>query len=138
MTDLSRRFLVVAVGCAMTGMAAGIAMAASHDFVLMPAHAHLNLLGWVTMALYGLYYRGDPIAAASRMALVQFWCATVGVALMVGALAAYLSGQSAAEPLIGVGSVLVVVAMALFGAVIFRSSKISPALTRSTAQRSSS
>ena len=23
---------------------------------MMPAHAHLNLLGWVTMALYGTFY----------------------------------------------------------------------------------
>ena len=41
--------------------ALGIAMAMRQDFTLAPAHAHLNLLGWVSMALYGLYYRGAAV-----------------------------------------------------------------------------
>ena len=46
-------FLVAALS-ALGGMALGISMGITQDFTLSPAHAHLNLLGWVTMALYGL------------------------------------------------------------------------------------
>jgi hypothetical protein len=42
---------------ALIGMGLGIAMGISQDFSLTPVHAHLNLLGWVSMLLYGLYYR---------------------------------------------------------------------------------
>jgi len=38
-------------------MAWGIFMAASRDHSSMPAHAHLNLLGWVSLFLFGIYYR---------------------------------------------------------------------------------
>ena len=54
MSELPLRFLLVAVVAAMFGMGGGIFMAITHDFTLAPAHAHLNLLGWVSMALYGL------------------------------------------------------------------------------------
>jgi hypothetical protein len=40
-------------------MSGGILMAIAQDFTLAPAHAHLNLLGWVTMALYGLFVTGQ-------------------------------------------------------------------------------
>ena len=36
----------------------GIWMGMHEDFTLAPVHAHINLLGWVTLALYGLYHRG--------------------------------------------------------------------------------
>ena len=39
------------------GMIFGSQMAASDDFTFAPAHAHLNLVGWVTMALFGIYTR---------------------------------------------------------------------------------
>jgi hypothetical protein len=33
------------------GISMGIAMGASQNFTLRPVHAHVNLLGWTTMAL---------------------------------------------------------------------------------------
>lgn len=54
MSELPFRFLLIAVAVALVGMCGGIFMAATQDFTLAPAHAHLNLLGWVTLALYGL------------------------------------------------------------------------------------
>jgi hypothetical protein len=37
-------------------------MAASRDHSSTPAHAHLNLLGWVSLFLFGIYYRMHPTA----------------------------------------------------------------------------
>ena len=62
MIDLPQRFLLLAVAVGTTGMAMGIVMAVGHDFTLAPAHAHLNLLGWVSLSLYGLFYRAYPDA----------------------------------------------------------------------------
>ena len=45
---------------ALAGIGMGIGMAASHDHSLMPVHAHLNLLGWVSLFLFGIYYKLNP------------------------------------------------------------------------------
>jgi hypothetical protein len=55
-------------------------MGIKQDFALAPAHAHLNLLGFVALFLAALYYRAVPEAAASLLAKVQ------GVLAMVGAV----------------------------------------------------
>ena len=56
----------ISVSVGLLGMAFGIVMGIRQDFALAPAHAHLNLLGFVTMFLSALYYRAFPKAAASR------------------------------------------------------------------------
>jgi len=121
MPMLPYRFLLVAVCAALCGMAAGIFMAAVGDFTLAPAHAHLNLLGWVSMALYGLFYRAVPEASAGWLPQAHFWVATAGLVVMVPALGWLLLGHPGIEPVIGVGSLLTVAAMGMFGAVVLRS-----------------
>jgi len=38
------------------GVAMGLHMGISQNHSAMPAHAHINLLGWVTCALFAGYY----------------------------------------------------------------------------------
>lgn len=106
--------IAVAAVAALCGMSLGIFMATRQDFTLAPAHAHLNLLGWVSMALYGLWYRGAE-AVRPRLAWTQAIVATVGFVSMSGALALMLStGDPGYEGLIGVGAIFTVTGMALF------------------------
>ncbi|WSH31117.1 hypothetical protein U8P75_36830 (plasmid) [Rhizobium beringeri] len=63
MRDIAFIFFLAAVVCVTSGMVWGIQMAISEDHLLAPAHAHLNLVGWTTLALFGLYYRLTPTAA---------------------------------------------------------------------------
>ena len=65
-------FLVLAALCLIVGVSMGIAMGIAHDFQFAPVHAHLNLLGWTSLALFGLTYKAYPTLAESRLALVNF------------------------------------------------------------------
>jgi len=80
------------------GVALGIGMGATENFTLRPVHAHLNLLGWATVALAGLVYAVFPAAAASRLARIHFWLHNVSVPVMMSALAALLLGHPQAIP----------------------------------------
>ena len=64
-------FLVLATLCLIVGVSMGIVMGILHDFQLAPVHAHLNLLGWASLALFGLSYKSYPALARSRLALVE-------------------------------------------------------------------
>jgi hypothetical protein len=133
MPTLPFRFLLVAVCAALCGMAAGIFMAAAGDFTLAPAHAHLNLLGWVSMALYGLFYHAVPEAAVGWLPRAHFWVATAGLVIIVPALGWLLLGHPGIEPVIGVGSLLTVAAMGMFGAVVLRSRQRATSVRRAAA-----
>ena len=63
MTPIDIRLLRAAALYAQVGMALGLYMGVSGDHSLFPAHAHINVLGWVTLALYGIVYRIYPDVA---------------------------------------------------------------------------
>ncbi len=116
-SSLSFRLAVLFV---VIGMAMGIGMAASQDHSLMPAHAHLNLLGWVSLFLFGIYYERRPALDASRLAKVQVGLWSVGTVLLTIAVSAIHLGYNAADPLAGAASLLVLGAMVLFGYFVFK------------------
>jgi hypothetical protein len=106
-------FIAAAVA-ALCGISLGIFMGMREDFTLAPVHAHINLLGWVTLAIYGLYHRGVQ-RGPNRLAWLQVGCGAAAVPTMTVGLAAYLqTGSTTLAPLISIGSLLAVTGMALF------------------------
>lgn len=61
-------FILLSVMCLIVGLGMGIVMGAAHDFSLTPVHAHLNLLGWTSLALFGLIYKSYPALQGSWLA----------------------------------------------------------------------
>jgi hypothetical protein len=118
---ISVLLLRVSVVLALVGMAWGIQMGISQDFVLAPAHAHLNLLGFVALFLSGLYYHGVPEAAASMLAKWHAWTAVLGAVLFPIGIAAVRLGGS--EFVVVIGAITVFIGTALFTAVVFRYGK---------------
>ena len=111
----------ISVSVALLGMAFGIFMGIRQDFALAPAHAHLNLLGFVTMFLSALYYRAFPAAAASRLARYQAVIGVVGAVLFpVGIASVLLGGHDRFEPLVVAGALNVFAGMVLFAVIVFR------------------
>ena len=64
---ISSLLLRVSAVLLLCGMVFGITMGIRQDFTLAPAHAHLNLIGFVLMFLAGLYYRVVPAASAGLL-----------------------------------------------------------------------
>jgi hypothetical protein len=103
---VARRCLQMALVYLLIGVSLGIFMGVTQDFALRPVHAHLNLLGWTTLALAGLIYGVFPALAASRLAAVQFWLHNLALPVMMGALAWLLTGHPGAGPLLGVSEII--------------------------------
>lgn len=80
MRDSAFVFFLAAVLCVTGGMIWGLQMAASETHSMVGAHAHLNLVGWTTMAPFAVYYRLTPQAARSWRPRIHAMTATVGVA----------------------------------------------------------
>jgi len=117
---MANRFLKVAVVYFLLGNLLGMFMGISEDHTLIPVHAHINLLGWVSLALAGIVYRLFPTAAKSRLAPVHFWLYNIGLPIMMVAIAIELNGHPAVKPAIGIGAMLVIAAVVLFAVNVFR------------------
>jgi|SRR6185312_15070231 peptidoglycan/LPS O-acetylase OafA/YrhL len=104
----------------LVGMIWGIQMAITQDHSAFPAHAHLNLLGWVSLFLFGIYYRLHPLLDRSRAALIQVWAWIVGTVILATGVGLVHTGHESGDPIAAVGSLVVLAAMLMFGWLLFR------------------
>ncbi len=81
MPRVSSAFFTVAALCGLAGMVWGSYMGTTHDHALMPAHAHLNLLGWVTLSIMGGFY-ALPGARPGVLAWVNLVLSALGAIVM--------------------------------------------------------
>lgn len=94
MPRISYAFFTLAVLCAISGMLLGLRMGATEDFALQPVHAHLNLLGWASLALMGGFYALDR-GAPRKLAWVNFALSGTGGVLLPLGVALVVTGHTA-------------------------------------------
>jgi hypothetical protein len=98
-------------------------MGIRQEFSLAPAHAHLNLLGFVALFLAALYYRVVPQAAATLLAKLHAVTAIVGAIVFPLGIAGVLTyGHERFEPVVVAGALIVFSSMAQFAFIVFRTS----------------
>jgi len=95
-------FITAALLCLLVGESFGIWMSQDQQrFVLAPAHAHLNLTGWVTLCLYGLVHNAFPVLAKTRLAIYQCVIAILGPVVMGPGILMVLQGGPETGAMIG-------------------------------------
>lgn len=72
MNRLDLKFLLLGAIMLTVGVALGVVMGIRHDFALAPVHAHINLVGWTSLSLFGIVYKLYPEMARSRLAALHF------------------------------------------------------------------
>jgi hypothetical protein len=121
MPRVSAAFFAMGVVYLLLGMMWGMHMGESEDFTMMPAHAHLNLLGWVTMAIYGTFYALTHASLSPKLAWTNFALAAGGVLVMIPSLALYLGGHDAKFiPGLVAGEILTVLSLLVFAVSVYR------------------
>jgi peptidoglycan/LPS O-acetylase OafA/YrhL len=97
--DKGRTLLLrISVVLALIGMFMDIAMGVRQNFALAPAHAHLNLLGFLMLFMAGLYYRIVPQAAEGLPGRLYAALAVIGaIAFPTGIAAVELGGRIASR-----------------------------------------
>lgn len=121
LTTYVRGFIRASLVWLAIGILIGVAMAfwpAGH-IVYRPAHAHANLLGFVSMFIFGVSYHvlprfvGRPLPS-ERMATWHLWIANFGLALLVSAWLAGPTWTEAGRLLLIAGAFFSVLGAALF------------------------
>jgi cbb3-type cytochrome oxidase subunit 1 len=94
MTGISLKFVILAALSLVIGVSLGIYMGIAHDFLLVPVHAHLNLVGWASLALFGIVYHLMPQMAERRIAKLHFLLAAPSAILLPAGIAMSVLGHS--------------------------------------------
>lgn len=118
MRGIAFYFFCTGILSVLIGMLWGIQMSATHDHRFAPAHAHLNLLGWVTMSIFAFYYHLVPAAAEGLLPKVHFTAALAGLVLLTPGIVMAVAERG--EGLAKAGSLLTLASMGMFLAVVLR------------------
>jgi cbb3-type cytochrome oxidase subunit 1 len=85
-----RAFIRASLAWFTGGILLGLAIAIHPDWVIYrPAHAHMNVVGFLTMMVFGVGYQLLPrlfgfALHSPALAVAHFWMANVGLAALVG------------------------------------------------------
>lgn len=118
--SVSNTFLRFGVLALMVGVGLGMWMGANENFTLRPIHAHINLIGWASMMLYGLVYRAFPGSEAGWAPKAHLGLAILGFLLMMPSLALMLLGNPVLLPALLAGEIMTFVSIVLFAVILFR------------------
>lgn len=126
MLNYSKWFMRLAAIYALIGAVIGSDLAGRQDYSLKPVHAHILVVGWLTLFAYGLFYYifKDKISMI-RTASLHVWTSMIGGGLLpLGMLLYYkFRGTATLISFILPASVLLV-GMALFVVLLFMDKKL--------------
>lgn len=111
------RFGVLALIC---GICLGIYMGHSEVFTLRSVHAHINLIGWASMMIFGFFYRLFPDAQSGALPKAHLWLSILGFLLMIPGLALLLLGNPVLLPALLAGQGLFAISVLLFTVILFK------------------
>jgi hypothetical protein len=99
------------------GMLFGMWMGIQNDFQYAAAHAHWNLVGFVTSSIYGLTHRAYPRLADSRLTWIQCGLHVLGVLIFAPGIIIAVAYEQHTAAIVGAN--ILVLAAILFMFIYF-------------------
>ena len=96
------------------GMLFGMWMGINQDFQYAAAHAHWNLVGFATSAIYGLTHRAYPKLAESRLTWIQCALHVVGVLIFAPGIVIAVATENHVAAIIGANVLVLAALMFMF------------------------
>lgn len=112
---MGKAFIKVASVYLLMGISFGVYMGLSENFEYGHTHAHLNLLGWATMGIFGLIYCVFPEAGSSKLGKTHFWLYNIGAPFLLAGMFLFADGPDGTALILAIIGGLIV----LIGTIVF-------------------
>jgi hypothetical protein len=116
---LAYRLIKISVIYLIIGLGFGIYMGMKTDFSLKSVHAHINLIGWLSLAMTGVIYLQKQSLLKSKLAQVHFWLHNLGLPLLLVGQALMILGYYKFLPMPIIGSFLIFIGLGSFALNLF-------------------
>lgn len=112
MKNIDRWFILIGLLYGIFGFSFGIWVGINQRFEQAHLHAHINLIGFASMVLFGLLYRAFPALATSKLAAPHFIIYNLGAIVFLAGIPLAQGGHTIA--LAAGGSLTVLAGMLIF------------------------
>src|SRR5690625_7790172 len=89
---MGRMLMKISVVYFLVGIAFGLYMSIFHVFNLATVHVHMNLLGWMSLAIAGIFNHLYPNLAKTAAAKIHFCLHNSCLRIMMSGIAAVIEG----------------------------------------------
>lgn len=118
---MGKYFITVSSIYLLLGLFIGYLMGVTNLFQYTSLHVHVNLVGWVTSALFGIVYTIYKSPYYKKVVNFHFWLHMIGVPLLMLGMYFIIVGMEAiGGPLSGLGGALVIAGAGLFSFYCFK------------------
>ena len=116
MGEHGKTLLKISVVYFMIGISFGLYMSVTHAFNMATVHVHVNLLGWMSLALVGIFYHLYPSLEKTSLAKFHFWLHNIGLPVMMISIAMAIQGVGEYFfPLATLGGIVTLLGIFCFG-----------------------
>ena len=123
MHGIGKWFFLTAIAYGLLGMLLGLHMGVSKDHGQMPTHAHIMVIGWVSFAIFGMFYSGFGAHVPKVLSYLHFIAAELSFAGMAASLWLVYSGETQYEPVLAITSIAYAASFVLFAITALFSSR---------------
>jgi len=125
MTKYSKWLIRIAAVYALIGSLLGSDIAGRKDYAMVPGHAHILVVGWLTLFAYGIFYYVFKEVSMKRTAILQAWTSLIGGGLMPLSMLVYYKNENTLTMITFISSASVLLlAIILFTVLVFFDKRI--------------
>ncbi|QMV43306.1 hypothetical protein [Cohnella cholangitidis] len=125
MVNYSKWLIRISAIYSLIGAMLGSDLAGRKDYTMVPGHAHILVVGWLTLFAYGIFYYVFKEISMKRTAKLHAWTSLIGGGLMPLSMLIYYKNENTLTTItfISTASVLLL-AIILFTILLFFDKKI--------------
>lgn len=125
MSNYAKWLIRIAAVYALIGALIGSDLAGRKDFTMVPSHAHILVVGWLTLFAYGIFYYIFKEISMTKTARLHAWTSLIGGGLMPLSMLVYYKNETSLTTLVFILSASVLLlAIILFAVLVFFDKKL--------------
>lgn len=125
MTNYAKWLIRIAAVYSLIGALLGSDLAGRKDFSMVPGHAHILVVGWLTLFAYGVFYFIFKDINMKKTAKLQAWTSLLGGGLMPLSMLIYYKNETSLTTLMFIlTAAILLLAIILFTVLVFFDKKV--------------
>jgi hypothetical protein len=125
LTTYAKWLIRISAVYSLIGAMLGSDLAGRKDFSMVPGHAHILVVGWLTLFAYGIFYYVFKEISMKKTAILHAWTSLLGGGLMPLSMLIYYKNENTLTTLMFiVTAAVLLLAIILFTVIVFFDKKV--------------
>ena len=125
MSNYAKWLIRISAVYSLIGAMIGSDLAGRKDYSMIPGHAHILVVGWLTLFAYGIFYYVFKEISMKKTAKLHAWTSLIGGGLMPLSMLIYYKNETSLTTLMFILTAsILLLAIILFTIIVFFDKKI--------------